>query len=115
MWKAQTRTDVAHAAPLFAALGDEVRLKLVARLSTGGPLSITRLSQGTNVTRQAVTKHLHVLATAGLAKAQRQGREQFWELKPEALEEARRCLNVIAAQWDGALQRLKAFAEGQGE
>jgi DNA-binding transcriptional ArsR family regulator len=98
-------------APVFAALGDETRLRLVTRLGTDGPLSIARLTTGTDVTRQAVTKHLHVLADAGLARASRQGRERLWELAPEPLEEARRCLDLISEQWDEALARLKAAVE----
>jgi DNA-binding transcriptional ArsR family regulator len=98
-------------APVFAALGDEIRLRLVTRLGTEGPLSIARLTSGTDVTRQAVTKHLHVLAGAGLARGTRQGRERLWQLEPEPLEEARRCLDLISAQWDAALARLKAAVE----
>jgi DNA-binding transcriptional ArsR family regulator len=98
-------------APVFAALGDETRLRLVTRLGTEGPLSIARLTAGTDVTRQAVTKHLHVLAGAGLARGIRQGRERLWELEPEPLEEARRCLDLISEQWDAALARLKAAVE----
>src|SRR5687768_9437443 len=98
-------------APVFAALGDATRLRLVARLGTDGPLSIARLTAGTEVTRQAVTKHLRVLSGAGLARGTRRGREQLWQLEPEPLEEARRCLDVISAQWDEALARLKAAVE----
>ena len=98
-------------APVFAALGDETRLRLVARLCAGGPQSISRLTAGAKVTRQAVTKHLQVLADAGLARSSRLGRESIWELEPEKLEEAQRCLDRISAQWDEALGRLKAFVE----
>ncbi len=99
------------AAPVFAALGDPTRLRLIAALCAGGALSITQLTAGTAVTRQAVTKHLEVLAAAGLARDIRQGRERLWELQPSRLDEARRALDAIAAQWDQALQRLKAFVE----
>lgn len=102
---------VASAAPLFAALGDETRLTLVSRLSTEGPASIAELSAGANVTRQAITKHLRALAAAGLARDTRRGRESIWELTPGRLEHARRYLDEISAQWDGALERLKAFVE----
>jgi DNA-binding transcriptional ArsR family regulator len=81
------------------------------RLSTGEPLSITRLTSGTRVTRQAITKHLHVLAAAGLVRCSRQGREQLWELSGEPLLEARRQLDSITSQWDRALLRLKAHVE----
>ncbi len=103
--------DLVHAAPLFAALGDETRLALVDRLGAGGPQSITRLTNGSAVTRQAITKHLHVLAGAGLVHDVRRGRERIWELDADQLDEARRSLDQIARQWDEALERLKAFVE----
>jgi DNA-binding transcriptional ArsR family regulator len=99
------------AAPLFAALGDETRLALVSRLGSSGPLSITRLTEGSNVTRQAVTKHLHVLAGAGLVRDEWRGRERLWVFEAARLAEARRCLDVISSQWDDALSRLKDFVE----
>ncbi len=96
---------------VFAALGDRTRLELVARLCAGGPLSNTRLSEGTQVTRQAITKHLNTLADAGLVRDIRAGRERLWEAEPRRLEEARRCLERIAGQWDEALARLKSTVE----
>jgi DNA-binding transcriptional ArsR family regulator len=98
-------------APVFAALGDETRLQIVARLCAEGPLSITRLSEGAGVTRQAITKHLNALADAGLAKNARSGREQIWELETRRLEMARRCLDQISNQWDSAINRLRALVE----
>jgi DNA-binding transcriptional ArsR family regulator len=103
--------ELKSSAPVFAALGDETRLSLVARLSGGEPLSITRLASGTQVTRQAITKHLHILEEAGVVKGFRQGREQLWELERRRLDQARRSLDTIARQWDGALARLKALVE----
>lgn len=100
-----------ESAPVFAALGDETRLQIVARLCAEGPLSITRLSDGAGVTRQAITKHLNALSSAGLARNVRTGREQIWELETRKLEMARRCLDHISNQWDVALGRLKAFVE----
>lgn len=97
---------------IFAALGDRTRLDLVARLSAAGPLSITRLTAGADVTRQAITKHLHILAGAGLVRDIRVGRERLWEVETRQLEEARRCLDRISGQWDEALQRLKLAVEG---
>src|SRR5262245_46810628 len=99
-------------APLFAALGDETRLRIVARLCTDGPLSIARLTTGSRVTRQAVTKHLQVLADVGLARSARQGRESVWQLELQRLEEARRVLDQISTQWDASLDRLRLFVEG---
>jgi DNA-binding transcriptional ArsR family regulator len=104
---------VAGSAPVFAALGDATRLQLVARLARGEPLSITRLAEGSDITRQAVTKHLHVLAGAGLVESSRRGREQLWSLNPRQLAEARRSLDIIGAQWDSALARLKASLESE--
>jgi DNA-binding transcriptional ArsR family regulator len=98
-------------APVFAALGDETRLQIVSRLCAEGPLSITRLSEGAGVTRQAITKHLNALSAAGLAKNVKSGREQIWELETRRLEMARRCLDRISGQWDIAINRLKALVE----
>jgi DNA-binding transcriptional ArsR family regulator len=98
-------------APIFAALGDETRLRIVMRLSTAGPMSIAHLTKDASVTRQAVTKHLHVLKHAGLARCSRLGRESVWELQPEPLDAARRYLDGISAHWDEALHRLKTFLE----
>jgi DNA-binding transcriptional ArsR family regulator len=100
-----------RSAPLFAALGDATRLHVVSRLSSEGPLSITRLTEGTDVSRQAVTKHLRVLANTGLVYDSRQGRERVWELKPQQLEEARQALAAISERWDKALERLRAMVE----
>jgi DNA-binding transcriptional ArsR family regulator len=65
---------VTEAVPVFAALGDATRLSLLGRLSADGPLSITRLSEGTGVTRQAITRHLYALGDAGLVRHARRGR-----------------------------------------
>jgi len=99
------------AAVLFAALGDATRLSLLRRLSVDGPLSITRLSEGTGVTRQAITKHLYALGRVGLVHHARRGRERVWELERKRLEKARAYLDQVAAQWDAAALRLKAFVE----
>jgi DNA-binding transcriptional ArsR family regulator len=100
-----------RSAPLFAALGDATRLHVVSRLSGEGPLSITQLTEGSDVTRQAVTKHLNVLANAGLVRDSWHGRERVWELTPRQLEEARRALDAISERWDHALERLRAMVE----
>jgi DNA-binding transcriptional ArsR family regulator len=106
--------ELTASAPVFAALGDVTRLRLVARLSGGQPHSITQLAAGSAVTRQAITKHLHVLSEAGLVRGRKQGREQVWELNLREIEQARRRLDLIAQQWDGALARLKGFVEEGG-
>jgi DNA-binding transcriptional ArsR family regulator len=104
-------TRVEAPATLFAALGDPTRLRIVVRLSRGESLSITELAAGAKITRQAVTKHLHVLAAAGVATPSRLGREQRWSLDEKQLAQARLFLDRIAHQWEGALGRLKAFVE----
>jgi DNA-binding transcriptional ArsR family regulator len=98
-------------APLFAALGDEMRLRLIAALCVGGAMSITQLTSGTDITRQAITKHLGVLAAAGLVRDLKVGRERLWEFEPAQLDEARRSLEAIARQWDHALAKLKRAVE----
>lgn len=106
---AAVRAD--EAAPVFAALADATRLRLIGRLSSDGPLSITRLSDGTGVTRQAITRHLETLGHAGLVRHARRGRERVWELDLKRLEKAQRYLDQVAAQWDAATDRLRAFVE----
>ena len=112
MKRSEARIEAPSA--LFAALGDPTRLRLVIRLSRGESLSITELASGTKMTRQAVTKHLHVLEDAGVAAASRLGREQRWSLDRRQLAQARQFLDGIAQQWDEALARLKAAVE-EGE
>ena len=105
------RDRVQDAAPLFAALGDTTRLRLLARLSSGGPGSITRLTEKSRVSRQAISKHLEVLSRAGLVRSRRRGRERIWELEPKRLADAHEYLDRISKQWDDALDRLKSFVE----
>ena len=104
----QTSEILAH---VFAALGDPTRLKLIAVLCAGGAFSITQLTASTDISRQGVTKHLQVLADAGVVRDVRMGRERLWQLEPGQLEEAKRTLEVIGREWDVALAKLKAFAE----
>jgi DNA-binding transcriptional ArsR family regulator len=109
---APRRNPLNHCAPIFAALGDETRLRLIAALCVGGAMSITQLTSGTDITRQAITKHLDVLAAAGLVRDVKVGRERLWEFEPTQVEEARRSLELIEQQWDRALARLKVAVEG---
>lgn len=111
MRKPPIRTILQKTALVFAALGDPTRLRLIAALCAGGALSIAQLTAGTAISRQAVTKHLEVLADAGLVRDIRQGRERLWEFDPSKLDEARRSLDAIAAQWNQALTRLKSLME----
>ena len=103
--------DLRAGASVFAALGDETRLRLVVALCAGGAMSIAQLTAGSDMTRQAVTKHLLVLAEAGLVHDIKVGRERLWQFEPAQVELARRSLETIAQQWDHALLRLKAAVE----
>ena len=105
-----TRSSESLAA-IFAALGDPTRLKLVAAICVGGAFSIAQLTANTDISRQGVTKHLQVLADAGVVRDVRSGRERLWQLEPGQIEEAMRTLEVIGRQWDVALGKLKAFVE----
>lgn len=102
--------SLAGAAPLFAALGDETRLALVARLGRG-PHSITQLAAESPHTRQAITKHLEVLSAAGLVRSDRRGRERIWTVEAARLDAARRYLDQVSLHWDAALGRLKQLVE----
>lgn len=101
----------AEPALIFAALGDSTRLALLDRLGRGGPQSIARLTRGSPMTRQAITKHLHVLERAGVVRGSRRGRESRWALAPRQLDLARRYLEQVSSRWDEALERLRRFVE----
>jgi DNA-binding transcriptional ArsR family regulator len=98
-------------AQVFAALGDPTRLKLVAVLCAGGAFSISHLTETTEISRQGVTKHLNVLAEAGVVRDVKMGRERLWQLEPGRIEEARRTLESIGREWDLTLARIKSFVE----
>src|SRR6267143_6508816 len=98
-------------APVFAALGDETRLSLVAKLCGGRPHSISQLTEGSKLTRQAITKHLRVLESVGIVHSVRTGRESRFEFDPEPMEEMKKYLVHVSEQWDQALSRLKSFVE----
>ena len=103
--------ETRRAAALFRALADETRLRLVARMAAAGPEPIVRLSAASSVSRQAITKHVRVLARTGLARGQRAGRERIWRLDPARLAEAHDWLERVSRQWDEALARLAAMVE----
>ncbi|MEE9392554.1 MAG: metalloregulator ArsR/SmtB family transcription factor [Planctomycetota bacterium] len=108
-----TAASIRSAAPLFSAMGDPTRLSLVVHLTTSGPESISSLSEGSNVSRQAITKHLRILGDAGLVRSSRHGREHIWQLDPSGLATARRYLDRIDAQWDAAISRLRGHVEDE--
>jgi|SRR5215472_4268733 len=111
----RTRSSVAaqrraHAS-VFSALGDDTRLALIAHLANGLPCSISELTRDSRVTRQAISKHLRVLETVGMVRSVRHGREHRFEFRPHSIDEAKRYLEFVSAQWDEALGRLKSFVE----
>ncbi len=96
---------------VFAALGDETRLSLVAVLCGGQPRSISQLTEHSRLTRQAITKHLRVLESAGVVHSVRSGRKSLFRFDPEPIEEIKEYLDLVSEQWDQALARLKSFVE----
>jgi DNA-binding transcriptional ArsR family regulator len=100
----------AGAAPLFAALGDRTRLSLLGKLGAG-PRSISQLTHGSHLTRQAITKHLRVLERARIVRSIRSGRHSLFQLDPEPVHQLRDYLDRVSADWDHALARLKSFVE----
>lgn len=100
-----------NVASTLAALGDESRLQIVRKLCRRGPMSITKLAEGADISRQGVTKHLHALHKAGLVRSERHGRERIWKLEPKRIDEVRSYLALISRQWDDALTRLKSLVE----
>src|ERR1700689_1063809 len=95
-------------APVFAALGDDTRLSLIAKLCAGPPYSISQLAEGSRLTRQAITKHLRVLESVGIVHSLHKGRESLFEFDPKPVEESRKYLDFVSKQWDQALSRLKS-------
>jgi DNA-binding transcriptional ArsR family regulator len=98
-------------APVFAALGDETRLALVTKLARGRAYSISQLTEGTRLTRQAITKHLRVLESVGMVHGVRAGRENLYQFDPEPVAKIKEYLDHVSEQWDQALARLKSFVE----
>ncbi len=100
-----------ESAPVFSALGDTTRLELVSRLSDGKQHSIVQLADGLDLTRQGITKHLHVLEQAGMVSCTRVGRESRFTIRPDPIARARDYLTRASAQWDEAIERLRAAVE----
>jgi DNA-binding transcriptional ArsR family regulator len=98
-------------ASVFAALGDETRLALIAKLAGGQPRSISQLTKGSKLTRQAISKHLRVLETVGMVQSVRTGRENLFEFHPQPIVGIKEYLDFVSLQWDEALSRLKSFVE----
>lgn len=100
-------------APVFDALGDPNRLRIITRLCDGGPCSTTEVTHAVSVTRQAATKHLVLLETVGLVSSQRRGRERIWRVQPEPLTDASEYLTGLSRRWDRAIDRLRAYVEDE--
>lgn len=103
--------QTAVAAPLFDALGDPNRLHIIVRLCDLGPSSTSQVTSIVPVTRQAATKHLELLETAGLVTSSRRGRERVWTVQTEPLARASDYLTQLSRRWDAAVDRLRAFVE----
>ncbi|HET9875836.1 MAG TPA: metalloregulator ArsR/SmtB family transcription factor [Mycobacterium sp.] len=99
------------AAPVFDALGDPNRLRIVNRLCDGGPSSTSQVTQAVSVTRQAATKHLDLMESVGLVTSSRRGRERIWAVRPQQLAEASDYLAGLSRRWDAATDRLRAYVE----
>jgi DNA-binding transcriptional ArsR family regulator len=111
MSRARPKRGMQDRASIFAALGDKTRLSLIGKLSSGPPQSISRLAEGSSLTRQAVTKHLRVLEGAGIVYSIRAGRESLFTFRAEPLRELQSYLERVSSQWDDAMGRLKSFVE----
>jgi DNA-binding transcriptional ArsR family regulator len=98
-------------ADIFFSLGDRTRLTVVHKLSRGGALSATALSEGAAVSRQAIVKHLQVLEGSGLVTHEKHGREVLYALQPQRLNEARAFMDAVSSSWDNALERLRRMVE----
>lgn len=98
-------------APIFAALGDPTRLSLIMKLCGGPPCSIAKLTEDTQLTRQAITKHLRVLQHARLVRSTRSGRESRFAFNPEPVDALKQYLDQVSRHWDDALGRLRRFLE----
>jgi DNA-binding transcriptional ArsR family regulator len=103
----------ARGQPVFAAVAEPVRRRLLEHLAARGPATATELARHYPQTRQALLKHLNVLAAAGLVRARRQGRDKRYDLRPEPLRELERWQAALAARWEARLARLKALAEDE--
>ena len=108
-----TTSGVVDRAPLFDALGDPNRLRIITRLCDGGPCSTTEVTQVVSVTRQAATKHLLLLEAVGLVSSQRNGRERIWRVQPKPLTDASEYLTALSQRWDRAIDRLRAYVEDE--
>jgi DNA-binding transcriptional ArsR family regulator len=108
-----TSPAVVANAPLFDALGDPNRLRIVTRLCDGGPCSTSQVTHVVPVSRQAATKHLLFLEAVGLVSSKRQGRERIWRIEPKPLTDASDYLTALSKRWDIAIDRLRTYVEDE--
>jgi DNA-binding transcriptional ArsR family regulator len=108
-----SRAGVVDRAPVFDALGDPNRLRIITRLCDGGPCSTTDVTRVVSVSRQAATKHLLLLEAVGLVSSQRNGRERIWRVQTTPLTDASEYLKVLSQRWDSAIDRLRAYVEDE--
>lgn len=101
--------------PYFSALGDPNRLRIIVRLCDLGPSSTSQVISVVPVTRQAASKHLELLESAGLVSSSRRGRERVWTVQTEPLARASDYLTQLSRRWDAAVDRLRAFVEDEVE
>lgn len=111
MPEANQSIRVGSAANGFAALGDPTRLALLTMLSDGDARSITELSSGFDLSRQAITKHLRILEAEQLITGQRAGRETRFALQVKRLDDLGDFLQTVSQQWDQTLNRLREHLE----
>ncbi len=93
---------------VFAALSDPTRRRLFEQLlETPHGRTATELADGASVSRQAIVKHLQLLANAGLAVATRDGREVRYRASSAAAQQASQWLSTRASAWDRRLEALE--------
>lgn len=98
---------------IFAALGEPTRHQIVERLALRGPQTLGKLVHGLSVTRQAATRHLHVLRDAGIVRIQKSGREQRCELELAKVQQAHAWLQSLEKDWDLRMKSLQKFLDGE--
>src|SRR5687768_13596173 len=99
--------------PIFDALADPLRRKLLVNLAENSPKTATQLAAEFPITRQGILKHLNILEEARLVTVYQRGREKRYSLTPEPLSELEQWIREISAKWDERLLRLRVFIESE--
>lgn len=105
-------SDIYRKHDVFQAIADPTRREMLGLLADK-EMSVSLMSSNFSISRTAVSKHLHILADAGLVKEYRVGRETRYKLQPEPLLELKRWLSHYERFWDSKLAALKSFAEAK--